>query len=381
MSATYGAINPSDFGLIPQGRFSESNINQNLMGRNLVNDYGRQESQKIRMANESEKQMKIQTKAMQDAFDKQKAGADTSGTIAFKFLEAWGSSLNEIKGMYGDASTLLKGLMSGESGGNAGLDSLSSLMRNEYTSYREQYAPVEKQMMTAASETAQGKAAIQREIAKGGGTWTDTEGAAARAKADAGIQGELQNQAEARKLMSMGVDPSSGRFGALTRKGAIETAGETVRAMNLARQTEKTQGLGRAISAAGALNPAEYSNIGTGIRKGGTDILTQAGALETANLNAKTSLGTAYGNLTYEMGKSITDPLAEMAGYYSGLNGGNTGAITNPATASLNMGQSPTVMQGSNTLTSAIAKPLSTAERADALKQQRIYGNAWASEN
>jgi len=283
-------------------------------------------------------------KQAQEAWDLQKKQADASGKTAAQFLESWGSSLSQISSMYGDSATVLKGLMTGggETEGTKGLGELSKLMQGEYTSFREQYAPMEKEAMFTGREMTQQKAAIQREIAKGGGTWADTEGAAARAKTDVGIQGELQNQIEARKLMSMGVDPSSGRFGALTRKGAIDTAGETVKAMNLARQTEKTQGLGRAIAASGAINPSEYTNIGTGIRKSGTDILQGAGALETAragaetsNLNAKTNLGSAYTNMTSSMAQNITNPLAEMAGYFTGMSGGNVGAIKMPKTMNL----------------------------------------------
>jgi hypothetical protein len=262
-------------------------------------------------------------------------------------------------------------------------------MKQEYTTYKEQYAPIESQMMRAASQAARQKGAIQEQIAKGGGTWADTEGAAARAKADVGIQGELQNQAEARRLMSMGVDPSSGRFGALTRKGAIDLAGETVRAMNLARQMEKTQGLQRAISAAGAINPSEYSTIGMGIRTQGADILKGAGALEQAKAGVQSqylqtmgNLGTSYANMASGMAQNIANPLAEMAGYYSGLSGGNTSASSvgaiNPMASYAAITKSPAVMQGKNELlgTTATKAKNDTAMELAKIRAQRdgTYG-------
>jgi hypothetical protein len=320
-------------------------------------------AQTTRMKNLAETQMRIQTQAAQDAFNKAKAGADTSGTLAAKFLEAWGSSLNDVKSMYGDAASVIKGLMDNAAIAPdlGGLKDLSNLMKEEYTSYKEQYAPMEKEYMTMARDTAQEKRAIQGEIAKGGGAWTDTEGAAARAKTDVAIQGEIQNQAEARRLLASGIDPSSGRFGALTRKGAIDLAGETVRAMNLARENEKTQGLQRAIGAAGTLNPGEYANIGMAIRSQGTDILKGAGALEQAGVQAQSdyaktmgALGTAYAGMAGGMARDISNPLAEMAGYFTGMSGGNTGAInmpqTNPMQDYLNLTAKAPVMQGQNFL-------------------------------
>lgn len=333
------------------------------------------------MALEAEKQMKLQTKMMQADFDNMKSTADTSGTVAADFLKAWGSSLNDVKSMYGDAASVINGLMTDKalSPKLKGLEEISGLMKKEYATYKEEYAPMEKEFMGAARDTMQEKRAIQREIAKGGGKWADQESAAGRAKADVGIQGELQNQAEARKLMASGIDPSSGRFGALTRKGAIDLAGQTVQAMNLARQTEKTEGLKRAISANEALNPTTYSEIGQGIRKGGMDLLTRAGEVEVAGVNAQSqhlqamgNLGTSYGNLATGMAKSVTEPLAEMAGYYTGL-GKNTGggAVTNPMASYQAITKAPAVMQGSNELLGTQATEKKAKTQADWMAEQK----------
>jgi hypothetical protein len=361
--------------------------------------YTRQESQKERMALQAEKQMRLQTQMMQSEFDKMKSKADTSGDLAAQFLTAWGGSINDIKSMYGDAASVLKSLISGESGGAikpqlGGLKDLSDLMKQEYTSYKEQYAPLEKEFMMGAREMGSGKRNILRDLAEGGGKWVDTEGAAGRAKADVAIQGELQNQAEARKLMAMGIDPSSGRFGALTRKGAIDLAGETVRAMNLARQTEKTAGLARGTALANAMNPSEFANIGLGIRREGTDILKGAGAMEQARANVQSqylqtmgNLGSSYANMVGGMARDITNPLAEMAGYYTGMSGGSTGNVNfgaiNPMASYQAITQPPAVMQGSNELLGTKAaenkanKALTQADTLAAIRNQRQYGTAW----
>jgi hypothetical protein len=397
MAATYGAINPADMQDMWSGGLMLSDPGINTSNMLLSKAYQDQEAQKQRMANESEKQMKLQTQMMQAEFDKMKSTADTSGQLAAQFLEAWGSSLNDVKAMYGDAAGVLKGLLSGESGGAAkpdlaGLQDLADTMKQEYTSYKEQYAPMEKELMMSARELAGTKKNILTDLAAGGGQWMNVEGAAARAKADTAIQGELANQAEARRLMAMGIDPSSGRFGALTRKGAIDLAGETVRAMNLARQTEKTQGLARGIAVAGAINPAEFSNIAMGIRSQGTELLKGAGSLEQAGANAQAqylqtvgNLGTAYANMASGLAANITNPLAEMAGYYSGLSGGAVNPTVTPAINPVAnyqaITQAPaTVMQGSNQLLgtkatekAAVTQPKTAADMAYANKL-KTYG-------
>lgn len=340
MAKEYGAITYDDT-LANWGQFRNQNV---------VNAYRQQELQRQKMAKEAEKQMMIQTQAMQLEFDKAKAAADSSGKIAAQFLEAWGSSLTTVASMYGDASSVIKGLMSGESGGGLapklkGLDELSTLMKQEYATYKADFGGMEKEFLGQARDLSTGKTNILKELAQGGGKWVDEEGAAARAKVDAGLQGELQNQAEARKLLAMGVDPSSGRFGALTRKGAVDMAGETVRAMNLARQTEKTQGTARGLAIAGAMNPNETANIGLAIGKGGREILGQAGQLEQAGANVQSqyinsmgNLGTSLANMASGVSRDITNPLAEMAGYYSGLSGGAISPVTMPSTNTLTSG-------------------------------------------
>ena len=389
MAATYGAINPADLATLNLSWRSAPT--QNVGGVNLYRAYQQQEYQKQRMANETEKQMQLQTKMMQAEFDSLKSQADTSGELAAQFLTAWGSSLNDIRGMYGDAASVLKGLISGESGGAKGpqlegLTELSNLMKQEYISYKEQYAPTEQELMTSAREIAGAKKGILRDLSAGGGRWVDTEGAAGRAKADMATQGELQNQAEARRLMAMGIDPSSGRFGALTRKGAIDLAGETVRAMNLARQAEKTQGFARGIALTNAMNPGEFSDIAMKIRGQGTDILKGAGALEQAGANVQSQylqtmgqLGSSYANMVGGMARDITNPLAEMAGYYTGLSGGKTGTSTlgaiNPMASYQAITAAPTAMSGNIDNTESAQKARQTsAQRAAAIKN-KTYGN------
>jgi hypothetical protein len=109
------------------------------------------------------------------------------------------------------------------------------------------------------------------------------------------------------------------------------------------------------------------------------DLLTRAGEVEVAGVNAQSqhlqamgNLGTSYGNLATGMAKSVTEPLAEMAGYYTGL-GKNTGggAVTNPMASYQAITKAPAVMQGSNELLGTQATEKKAKTQADWMAEQK----------
>lgn len=72
----------------------------------------------------------------------------------------------------------------------------------------------------------------------------DVEGAAGRAGADVAGQAEIARQSEARRVMGLGIDPTSGRFGALSRRSALDEARARAAAMTRARGTERERATG-----------------------------------------------------------------------------------------------------------------------------------------
>lgn len=73
---------------------------------------------------------------------------------------------------------------------------------------------------------------------------TDIGGAVGRAAADVTGQAEISRQSEARRMLGMGIDPTSGRFGALSRRSALDEARSKASAMTRARRTEMERGRG-----------------------------------------------------------------------------------------------------------------------------------------
>lgn len=309
--------------------------------------YIKARDQENQMKAEALKQTQTQTasqtwalKQAQEAWNLQKSQADASGKLAAQFLDAWGGSVNELKGMFGDIGKVINSLVTGNAmtggGAYAGITDLANQMKAEYDQYKAEYAPIEKEFMSHARDLAQGQKNILAELAEGGpGRFADIEGAASRAGKDVSLIAETQNQAKARELMSMGIDPSSGKFGALTRKSAVDLAGETARAMNIARQTEKSAGIERGLAVASAMDPHGYVKTAMGIREQGSELLKGAGALQKAAAEARSSeissmanLANTYGNLASNYSSAIVKPYSEMAGYFTGLAGGNIGGTT-----------------------------------------------------
>ena len=73
---------------------------------------------------------------------------------------------------------------------------------------------------------------------------TDIGGAVGRAAADVTGQSEISRQSEARRMLGMGIDPTSGRFGALSRRSALDEARNKASAMTRARRIETERGRG-----------------------------------------------------------------------------------------------------------------------------------------
>lgn len=152
------------------------------------------------------------------------------------FLGTWGD-LNQqsLKTL----TSTLSGLDTGETG-YAGSEELAKLMedvRGQATKFEETYGGIESEAVGAAREDIQARRGLTtqfQDLAK-----ADYEGATGRAAADVRGASSRAREAEAREAMSYGVDPTSGKFGALTKKSYMDEARNQAIAMNVARRGEK----------------------------------------------------------------------------------------------------------------------------------------------
>ena len=283
--------------------------------------------------------------AKKEAWAMQKKQADTSGQLATQFLSTWGGAMNDLKGMFGAAGenlTNVTKLLSGSGGdmpaemkGYLGtITDLQKTMTDNYTSYQTQFAPTEQEFLKGAREEMGARREVTGRLLKEGEA--RPEDAAMRAGTDVKLQAEIGQRESARELMSMGVDPSGGRFGALSRKSAIQTAGEQAKAMNTARITERNRATQVNLATAAQLRPEQLAATATNIRgegtkmlgatadiaRAGADIVGKQQAIDLARLQGLTQLGTAQAGLASQYAQGVVQPFGELAGYYLGKAGG-----------------------------------------------------------
>lgn len=289
----------------------------------------------------SVEQARWELQQQKEAWALKKSQADASGKLATQFLSQWGGAMTDLKSMFGEAGKALTSvtqLLSGEAGKMPAefkdylsqITDLQNMIRDQYKEYTAETAPLQRELWQAArEETGARKEITQRLLEEGKAR---PEDAAMRAGTDVKIQAELGEREAARELMSMGVDPSAGRFGALSRRSAIQTAGEQAKAMNAARIAERNRATNVNLAAMGQLKPEQLITAGTGMREAGTkmlgtsaevakagaDIVGKQQAIDIERMKGITQLGQAYGNLATQYAGAITKPYSELAGYFMG---------------------------------------------------------------
>jgi hypothetical protein len=295
----------------------------------------------------------LQVKAATDEYNRLKGQADTSGQLAAQFLSSWGGAMQNLQGMFGDATSVIKGLISGTSGGGTGgIGDLSKMMTDSYKEYKATYEPMAKEFLSASREQLGQKQAITKELVAS--AKPDYAGVTGRAYADVMTKAEQQNAEATRKMMSYGVDPSGGAFGALSRRGAVDTAGMAASAMNQARVAEKNRSTALSKDLMGLINPNETASIGTDLLSKQNEMLTKAGALKQSEMQTMSTLGQAMGNLATGYSNAIAQPYSELAGYYIGKSGG---AINPTQASSLSMTPQPNYYTGPATAVSKQRQP------------------------
>lgn len=299
---------------------------------------------------------KWQLAQQQEAWDLKKQGAKQAGELAGKFLQLWSGAMGDVQGMYKSAFGALERVgsqIAGGGGGSAGLDDISKMIQGEYQSYKEQYAPAEEEFLAGAREEAglrRGMASRLGELGK-----ADYEGEMGAAVTDVRKQSEISRQAEARRMMGMGIDPSSGRFGALARKSHMDEARNTAVAMNVARRGEKERVSDLALKGMQVLDPSKMAGLAIESRKTGVELLGRTADIaksqadiEVARTGALSNLAGTTGQLASGYASAITEPYGEMAGYYMGQAGANlpVSAIPSPSTGAVRRSMGTTSGQG-----------------------------------
>jgi len=291
-----------------------------------------------------------QLKQQQEAWELKKQGAKQAGELAGKFLSAWSGAMGDVKGMYKASFSALTNLAnqisSGATAGTEDLDEISKMIQNEYQTFRADYGEAEKEFIGGAQEEAALRRGMATRLSELG--TPDYEGEMGAAVADVRAQSEVARQSEMRRLLGMGIDPSSGRFGALSRKSYLDESRNTAIAMNLARRGEKERVSDLAIKGMGVLDPTKSGTLAMDIRRTGTSMLGQTADIAKARADIVTSRTKALSDIASTTGSqaggyasNIMNPLGEMAGYYMGRAGSNLPTNSVPSALAIKRSTGP----------------------------------------
>ena len=268
-----------------------------------------------------------------ESWELQKKSAQSNAKLTQQFLDQWGVGMSDLKDIY-------KSILGGGGTGLGALpDEISGPMKeftdkisSEYDSFKENYAPLESAgIESSLSELGARSGMISQfqDLSK-----ADYEGVSGRAMADVAGQSETARQAEARNMMSMGIDPTSGRFGSLTKKSYLDEARNKAIAANVARRGEKERVTDVTARGLELVDPMIGANIATGI-SGQRSGLLKTGA-DITNTGAKTAadIAKAKADIVGGYAKNVVNPYGELAFTMlgSGMGGGGYTAPATPGT-------------------------------------------------
>lgn len=273
------------------------------------------------------------------------AGLKKTGEVAStwmnKFFDEWDTSRQKTEGMFNQALQSVKstenqintkintsianfnqGIGKAQSfldqakGKLGGIDDLMDQVESDYQEFKTQYDPLEKESIETASQGLK----TQRELMStlSGLNKADYEGVAGSAKADVASESERARQAEARRLSSLGIDPSAGMGAGTMRKSRMDEAINKVLAGNLARTTEKARLQDLVGMGLSTVKPGEAFGIGQGIRGISQGYLGQKGGIEELGIRSRE-------NLT----KAATDIASAQGSGLASLEGIRTSGLTN----------------------------------------------------
>ena len=287
-------------------------------------------SSQVNLAQTAEGQAAWDLQLSKEQWDFQKKQAAAAGQFATKFMGEWSSAMKGLKDIYGKTfDAIFGGGEGGAIGGQVGkLNELGDLMTQEYKDYRERWGETEQTFMEQAKAEGQARGQAISELQTH--ARPDYAGVTGRAAADVKGQSEIARQSEAREMMGYGIDPTAGKFGALTRRSYLDEARDTAISMNVARRGEKERAAGVSLDIARTADPRISGNLALGISQGGGELARTAADVYGAGAQAISAQTSALANLTSSYGSQVVSPYAEMAGTMMGMGGipGGTGDTT-----------------------------------------------------
>jgi hypothetical protein len=205
---------------------------------------------------------------------------------------------------------------------------INKQMDEQYAEYRRTYDPAAREFLQGAREEAGLRRGMAQSIMDA--SKPDYEGVMGRAAGDVTAQSEIARQASQREMLSYGIDPGSGRFGALTRRSYLDEARNKAIAMNLARRGEKERVTNLALEGMKVVDPTKQGELALGFARTGAEMLGQkagvakaAADVSIAQTQALSNIARSASDIAGSYGSQVVQPYGEMAGYFLGKSRGN----------------------------------------------------------
>jgi hypothetical protein len=246
-----------------------------------------------------------------------------SSNMTNEFLSKWGEINQETLSLL---TKTLEGTFSGESPLTGIYSDLMSNIQNQISSFDEQYGGYTQRALDSTMEDIDTRRGLVKNITNL--AQPDYAGVSGRAAADVAAQSELSREEAAINAMSYGVDPTSGKFGALTKKSTLNEARDKVRAMNEARTAEKNRVTGLNLEALHAVDPTITAKIASDLMGQKTNLLglqTNAAGAMTSAEKAKADTAIAVANAVGNIGSQYGSAGLTLLGINEGRSGEGAG--------------------------------------------------------
>lgn len=255
------------------------------------------------------------------------AAAKSAAPMAKKYMEMWNTSLKSTQGMYNQAMSsvgegwdAIKAMQSDK----VDFSKLTKDLETEWENIKGKFGGLSDQAISMAGEEMTQRQQLGKQLTSL--AQPDYEGAAGRAMADVAGQSEIGRQAEQRRMASLGIDPTSGRSRSAMNTMQSQEALAKAQAGTQARRGEKERVTGVTQSAMQLIDPSKTAGIATNIQAAKGQMLAQRTGLAEAQTRQASgiagaigSMAGAAGSIARGMGETVTAPLGEAAGVYSGM--------------------------------------------------------------
>lgn len=284
----------------------------------------------------------------------------SSSNMTNEFLSKWGEMTQESLDILTDT---LSGVFSGDTQATGIYGDLMTNIQNQISSFDEQYGGTTQQLLDTTLEDINTRRGLVTDLTNE--AQADYAGVSGRAAADVSAQSELARQDMAREAMSYGIDPTSGKFGALTKKSYMGEARDKVTAMNQARLAEKERSTGLKVTALQNIDPTISGNLASNLMSQKSDLLglqTSAAGAITAAEKAKADTALAVANAVGDIGRDYGSAGLTMLGVNEGTSGVSAGSTYPTTSTGLSLAKA-TPMQGTINLNSSTTDTTDTEEK------------------